>query len=760
MANLLKKQSLHAIIFLLLAATVLSYGIDFVDDYTYEGTTTDDISWTTDYTMNYQLGSCGGVTPWIIKYRRSSGALLLTTCQTKNVSLCLGVSGVGGLDCVGNDVGAANQCDTPYSTNLGQLNNYSGRIYADYWVISGGSCVRDLTTYYRYYQTSTKYHVCQTNQSGMFVMGSSSEYGASSPTYTYNMSTHPCPAGTYCSKTLEYESVTSATQDLTATRCAACGTTQQNFTNHCLTPKTFVTLFKWSTPGCGSTTYAINSSIYTCNSTNLCDYSQKTSETTLAALTSPCFTAPDDTTTIITDTWDNTMTVESSDTDYVLMNKTNISITVDEGIAYSYPAEVTCITNTTKNHFYTYTQINGELLYLYTGVWNDLDADPTKKFKLSRYDLATQTAYFDANIDGTLCKDFPVSIYDTDNPASITFVCNTFDLETDLFALDTDPFYISTCYAENAATMLSCIQASQNYSSSLSKNNLYQISNLYPEKLRNNTAAYAALILNLSERNVAYNLTAKYYSHCNENTTTNYELYGNDTHERLAEIWSTNTPQYLVSAYRSLACVNTSTTKILANSYNNATQQQIGTTTQCLTGYQCTENTSIKNYDLFGLMNASNLCKYIPTCFDGIKDGGETLTDYGGECGTCFDKILNGNETPKKFHPYDYGGYYCGNCTTTNKTQDIVWITALTMNKREVPFDAQYCIESQNGIFMIIIFFIIAAVIMIAVIAVVNTVLFGSIWGIALFIIKRLRKKREEQKKREENTKNKYSTTE
>lgn len=54
-------------------------------------------------------------------------------------------------------------------------------------------------------------------------------------------------------------------------------------------------------------------------------------------------------------------------------------------------------------------------------------------------------------------------------------------------------------------------------------------------------------------------------------------------------------------------------------------------------------------------------CDYIPTCFDGVKNQGETGIDCGGPCrpcGTCFDGIQNNDE-----EGIDCGGAYCEACT-------------------------------------------------------------------------------------------------
>ncbi|MBD3209640.1 hypothetical protein GF367_04465 [Candidatus Woesearchaeota archaeon] len=53
-------------------------------------------------------------------------------------------------------------------------------------------------------------------------------------------------------------------------------------------------------------------------------------------------------------------------------------------------------------------------------------------------------------------------------------------------------------------------------------------------------------------------------------------------------------------------------------------------------------------------------CEYVPTCFDGIQNQGETGVDCGGPCrpcGTCFDGIQNNDE-----EGVDCGGTYCEAC--------------------------------------------------------------------------------------------------
>lgn len=729
---------------------VLSYGLSFDDDYTnYGGKTTDGISWTSPtYTLQHKLAcGMGDGEPRIVVLERDSGQTIAIYCNSDDEEDCTSYPGIDSSTCDGNNIG--NFCDTLLEEDYNEEGEFDDLFYRIYNQQGGGGCTNTETSQESYFLANNSKHRCWDNLTGMNIWSDMKNFGGS--VSEIKIGEVKCELNEFCSTALDNVSTTLANKNYSI-RCSTCSSIQREFVAYCNNVKEYQIYERWTVDSCGDTSWNINTTTITCQNEYLCDLSSFDIVSDISSVDEICFTASGIFKTEYNDNWGSNFNVESTFDDGIIMNGTTINITIDS-LSGVFPEEVACFSTEQDKEITMTALINGELVFI--EIENPFTLDDSSVITITNFDLDKQTVIFRIENGIFTCGGNVISRYDESEGTTggtvlpqETFTCGGDDFEVLLFNIDLFFSDYEQCFGTQENLDI-CLGASENFAVNTAQRDLNDIFDTHPERFDTSLNGWETFVYNLSAREPEqFNLTLKYWTHCNSEDDIANENF--DNFSRTTVIWSEDRNMNYLISHRKNYCVDSITVGLRGILGNQ--NVSFPDTLNCSSEKECIENLSVNNFNQYGLMNFSSMCVLFPLCSDGILNGDEIFVDYGGICGICFDGILNNNETKTKFHPADYGGGYCGNCSgLNNKSRDNSWLLAIDIGEKIIPFDIDNCKTAEDSINVVIIFFVV--IIMIAIFVVLFLFIIGgiSITGIVLFLIRVFfsrRKKDNQDKKR------------
>lgn len=632
----------------------LSYDVDYSDDYTpYGSNGVDAKSWSgTAYLLEYELWCGGGETePHIIVTKRDSGQIISALCRTDTEAQCALDHGEIDYDtCTRQNVG--DMCGESFGDGFSDEIDFTDRLYMDvyYMNFDESECIKEQTDYETYNIINNSYYECY-NETSYRVNANSYnwEEGIKGAEYEISIGNiQTCQENEVCDTTYQNQPQSLLPEkDWSTIACIDCDDVPQIYTSYCTDIKHYKIFTKPEKDTCGNI-WIQNSTIKTCEQDTLCKLTSNQTLYDREELDSPCMGSSDTTTFEMTDDWDLTKIIESTNTDYIIMNDSNISITTD-GITTYFPEEITCISLDKEIYIQARLQINGEYIYINYGNTKELEDGTIITFQ--DYDYSTQTFTFRIHNDISTCSDQQISRYDYTNVdggsiyPTITYLCGGIDYEITLYYVDY-AYYHYVCYG-NEEMMATCIESSWNYTNGQGDlNTLSDLSIYNPERLLTDTSAWESLNYNINKNTGEYQIKTKYFTKCvsNDNVALTAEGLGN--YSRLTTIYSTNEEQLYIINKRQARCEDDTIIRI-DGYYSQSMSTVLPLYYACDEGTLCSEEIVKNSTNKTGLVEAKQKCVNASNgnCYDQIKNQNEVDVDYGGICGRCIEGSNRNDDT-------------------------------------------------------------------------------------------------------------------